>query len=132
MSPDPQPGSTDIPSPPLGYVSVLVVAAEATHRVSLELACHFAGVSVLAVSCIAEVERWPAGQVVLTDAAHLTPFWRTVGALEVILLARTEEEARGAELRGATGWLQLPASAAAVAAILRGASARRAAGYALA
>ena len=64
--------------------------------------------SVLAVSSIAEVEQWPVGQIVVTDAAHLTPLWRQVGAAAVIVLVQRAEDASNAGERGATHCLQPP------------------------
>jgi DNA-binding NtrC family response regulator len=95
--------------------AVLVIDSDSTYRKALEQACRAAGLPVLAVSCIAEVERWPAGQIVVTDAAHLTPWWRLVGATEVIVLVRNADEAVAAFDNGATRWLQPPPSAEMVA-----------------
>lgn len=61
---------------------------------------------VVAVGSVAEVERWPIGQVVITDAAHLTPFWRQVGAIEVIVLVPHGHAMVEAVECGATRWLQ--------------------------
>jgi len=87
---------------------VLIIDADATQRAALEQACRSAGMSVLAAGSVAEVERWPVGQIVVTDAAHLTPLWRQVGAAAVIVLVRRAEDGSNAGERGATHWLQPP------------------------
>lgn len=63
------------------------------------------GVPVVAAARIAEVERWPVGEVVLTDLAHFTPFWKTVGATHVIVMVETNTEGMEACRGGASGWL---------------------------
>ena len=97
---------------------VLVIDSDSAYRTALEQACQAAGLSVLAVSSIAEVERWPAGQIVVTDAAHLSPWWRMVGAAEVMLLARKPDDGVAAFEKGATWRLQPPPSAEVVAAMV--------------
>jgi hypothetical protein len=64
-----------------------------------------AGVEVIAVTNIAEVERWPSGACVITDLARVTPWWSAVGAIGVIALANTPEQGTAACLCGATTWL---------------------------
>jgi hypothetical protein len=71
---------------------ILVINSDSADRKALEQACQAAGLSVRAVSSVAEVERWPLGQIVVTDPAHLTPLWRGVGASEVIVLARNPDD----------------------------------------
>jgi hypothetical protein len=65
-----------------------------------------AGIDVMPVKCIAEVERWPSDTFVITDIDHFTPLWREVGATNVIVLANTREQGIAACQRGATKWLQ--------------------------
>jgi hypothetical protein len=64
-----------------------------------------AGVPMLGVSSVAEIERWPAGEIVITDLPHFTPWWNTVGAAQVIVLVDRAEDAHDAMQRGASGWL---------------------------
>ena len=98
--------------------SVVLVIADAAYRSALEQACRAAGLSVLAAGRVAEVEQWPEGQVVVTDAAHLTRWWRLVGAADVIVLVRDDEEGVAALENGATRWLQPPPAAEVVAAMV--------------
>ena len=64
-----------------------------------------AGVDTIAVTNITEVERWPSGASVITDLAHVTPWWSVVGAIGVIALVNTPEQGAAACQRGATRWL---------------------------
>jgi DNA-binding response OmpR family regulator len=98
--------------------AVLVIETNATHRAMLKEACQAAGLSVVAVSSVAEVERWPDGQIVITNAAHLTPWWRLVGAVEVIVLVQDAAAGIAALENGATRWLQPPPAAEVVAALV--------------
>ena len=85
---------------------MLVIHADETQRVALAQACRVVGLAVVAVSSIAEVEQWPVGQIVITDTAHLTPWWRHVGATEVILLiCEGDGGVIDAVECGATRWL---------------------------
>ena len=106
--------------------TVLVIDADSAYRTALDHALRAAGLSVVAVESVANVEQWPEGQIVITDAAHLTPWWRLVGATEVIVLVREHEEGVATFEKGATRWLQPPPAAEVVAAMVlaftRGAS----------
>jgi hypothetical protein len=57
------------------------------------------------VSRIADIERWPAGQIVVTDTAHLTPLWKEVGARTVIVLVDRNEDGIASLANGADAWL---------------------------
>jgi hypothetical protein len=65
-----------------------------------------AGIDVLAVSRIADVEQWPSDTFVITDIDHFTPWWREVGATSVIVLANTRAQGIAACQSGATKWLR--------------------------
>jgi hypothetical protein len=93
----------------------VLIEKDAGRRMELEFAIRAAGVSVLAVSSIAEVEEWPRGQLVITDVENVTPWWQLVGAIGVVALVKDGNEGRTALSNGATQWLQLPADPAAVA-----------------
>ena len=97
------------------FDAVLIIDANAVRRVAVECAFWAAGFSVVAVGSICEVEEWPEGQLVITDLAHLTPWWRHVGAVEVVALVEGPEAGRTALSNGATQWLQLPSDPTAVA-----------------
>lgn len=98
---------------------ILVILRDAAHRATLQAACRAAGLSVVGVSSIPEIVKWPAGQIVVTDAAHVTPFWRSVGAVEVLVLAANAGEAIAALAAGATQWMRVTEHPDAVAARVR-------------
>ena len=50
------------------------------------------GFKISVMSHIAEIERWPVGQIVVVDAARFTPWWTEVGALRVVVLSATAVE----------------------------------------
>jgi DNA-binding response OmpR family regulator len=64
-----------------------------------------AGIDVVAVSRIADIEEWPSDTFVVTDIDHFTPWWREVGATSVIVLANTRAQGIAACQNGATKWL---------------------------
>jgi hypothetical protein len=85
---------------------VLLVESDAVARRELTQALRRAGVPVRDVSSIAEIERWPAGDIVVTEAQRYTPWWKTVGATHVVVIADTPEEGLSACARGATAWIE--------------------------
>lgn len=64
-----------------------------------------AGVDVLAVTHIADIERWPSETFVITDIGRFSSWWRKVGANCVIVLANTRKQGVEACQHGATAWL---------------------------
>ncbi len=83
----------------------LLLEADPIRLARLHDGLQLAGVDVIAVTNIAEVERWPSGACVITDLARVTPWWSEVGATGVIALANTPEQGAAACQRGATRWL---------------------------
>ena len=86
--------------------AVLVVASDPALRAGWVAACRACGVPARGVGSIAEVERWPLRQTVVTDIANLTPLWRDVGASRVIVLVKNKEEGVAALSNGATDWIR--------------------------
>ena len=105
---------------PIRPEGILVVVSNSSQRAACVEAIRTAGVPVVGVGSVSEVEHWPQGQIVIADPEHVMPLWRTVGAIEVIVLAHNAEEWNTALGRGATGWLQLPVSSAALAVLASG------------
>ena len=103
--------------------SVLVIVSDAACRRRIAAACRRAGLVVQAVERISEIERWPDHQIVVTDAAHLTPWWSHVGATHVILAAARDDETEDALRHGATSWIPVETAPATLAAILAAAAA---------
>ena len=120
MSSAPLMGSTSntVRRSPIGATSVLVVVSDTAHRRAIVQECLAAGASVVGVGRIADVEHWPIGQIVIVDAAHLTPLWLSVGAREVVILASSVEEGSAARYNGATRCLHAPTRRLAVTALV--------------
>jgi hypothetical protein len=86
-------------------VIVLLIESDMARRHELAETLQARGLSVVTATDIAEVERWPVGDVVITEFRRFTPFWRRVGASHVVVLADTPGEGIDACDRGATAWL---------------------------
>ena len=91
-------------SPPRAR-SVLLVESQPELRAQLGEALRNAGMTVTEAARVGDVEQWPSGQTVVTEAARYTSWWRIVGAEHVIVLAATEREGLTACSSGATTWL---------------------------
>jgi DNA-binding NtrC family response regulator len=89
---------------------MLLLESDTNERERLVEALEDAGLPVMGVSSIAEVERWPAGDVVITAADRFTNWWCEMGAAHVLVLASTPEEGKAACARGATMWVLKPCS----------------------
>jgi DNA-binding response OmpR family regulator len=87
---------------------MLLLESDADERTRLTEALEDAGLPVLGVSSIAEVERWPAGDVVITGAERFTHWWKQMGATHVVVIASTPEEGAAACAQGATMWILRP------------------------
>ena len=83
-------------------LSVVLVDAEDARREKLMSLLRAEGIRVVPVSRVANVERWPVGDVLVTDMAHSTQWWIDVGATHVIALADTDEERDLAQRSGAS------------------------------
>jgi DNA-binding response OmpR family regulator len=89
---------------------MLLLESDSEERLRLTEALEEAGLPVRGVSSIAEVERWPSGDVVITAADRFTMWWKEMGATHVLVLANTPEEGAAACARGATMWVLRPCS----------------------
>ena len=58
---------------------MLLLESDTEERLRLTEALEDAGLPVLGVSSIAEVERWPSGDVVITAADRFTMWWKKMG-----------------------------------------------------
>ena len=84
---------------------MLIVDDNHARREELSRTLRLSGFPVCAVPSISDVERWPAGQVVITSAEQYTPLWNEVGASHVIVLTETDEEGEALRARGASAWV---------------------------
>ncbi len=84
---------------------MLLIESNAARREQIASALCAAGNSVLAVERLTDVEWWPTGDVVITEAASFTPFWMAVGATHVVVLADSPAVGLAAYRQGATAWV---------------------------
>jgi hypothetical protein len=84
---------------------VLLIHTDPELIASLAAVCRRAGIPLLTVGRIAEIERWPVGHIVVTDLERTTPLWREVGAAHVLAVVQSPAEGATAIERGATGWV---------------------------
>lgn len=92
-------------------MNVLIVSADPERQGALARALRTGGFTVLAVGSIAEIERWPRGDLVVTEWRWFSGLWAEVGAAHVIVLAETPADGADARRRGATAWLSSECSA---------------------
>src|ERR671912_531253 len=85
--------------------NMLLIDSNTKRREQLVMVFRSAGCAVVAVGRIADVERWPRGQAVVTEGASFTPLWTQVGATHVIVLADSPAQGFGACNAGATAWV---------------------------
>lgn len=96
-------GSSEACSP--AFRSVLLLESEPRLRAELSRALRSAGIDVTEAARVGDVERWPSGQTVVTDADRFTAWWKEVGAEHVVVLADDEREGVEACSSGASAWL---------------------------
>jgi DNA-binding response OmpR family regulator len=84
----------------------LLVESDPVRLARLHGGLRDAGIDVVAVRRIADIEQWPSDTFVITDIDHFTPWWQEVGATSVIVLANTREQGIAACQRGAAKWLR--------------------------
>jgi hypothetical protein len=106
-------------------VRVLVIERDEAHRSRLVDRLSAAGIAVAAVGGLAEIERWSAADVVITEAGTFTGWWRHVGMDRVVVLADSVAQGREACAHGASAWLPRTADARTLVAVVRYVSARR-------
>ena len=98
---------------------MLLIDPNDQRRESLARALSASGVEVRAVARIADVERWPSGETVITDAAIFTRLWLDVGAAWVVVFAQGPQEGASACARGATTWVPHTCDARTLQQVLR-------------
>lgn len=87
---------------------MLLLESDSEERARLTEALQEAGLPVRGVSSIAEIERWPAGDLVITGVERFTSWWKEMGASHVVVIAGTPEEGAAACEQGATMWVLRP------------------------
>jgi hypothetical protein len=84
---------------------MVLIESNTKRRKAIATALRSAGIAVTAVGRIAELERWPAGNVVVTETAFFTPWWKHVGATHVVVLADSPTLGAEACRNGASAWI---------------------------
>jgi hypothetical protein len=70
---------------------VLLLHSDPAVRQNLAATLESAGIPLTVAGRIAEVERWPQGEVVITEERLYTSFWHTVGAAHVVVLSNSAD-----------------------------------------
>ena len=83
-------------------LSVVLVDGDDARRERLVSLLRARDIRVIAASRVADLERWPIGDVLVTDAAQATRWWIDVGVTHMVVLADTSEERSQAERAGAS------------------------------
>ncbi len=84
---------------------MLLVESDPTRQRRLAEGLRAGGFAVVAVANLTEIERWPSGEVVVTEWSRFSPWWDHVGASVVVVLADTLADGQDACRRGATAWV---------------------------
>jgi hypothetical protein len=71
---------------------VLLLASDPHCRRHFAAALRARGFEVATARYIAEIERWPVGQVVVVDSPRFTPLWSAVGAAHVVVLSEAADD----------------------------------------
>ena len=98
---------------------MVLVESNARRRNQVASALRSAGITVVAVERIGELERWPVGDVVVTESAFGTPWWKLVGATHVVVLANSAHLGRKACSEGASAWVPRMCAPEVLLAVLR-------------
>jgi len=98
---------------------MVLIESNDRRRKHLATALRSAGMTVMAVGCVGELERWPAGDIVVTESAFFTPWWKHVGATHVVVLADSPTLGMAACALGATAWIPRTCASHALLAVLR-------------
>jgi hypothetical protein len=104
---------------PAKQPQVLVVAADPLCRDGLEAVLRARGFEVAAVRHIAEIERWPIGEIVVVDARQFTPWWAVVGAAHVVVLSDTTDGAEQISSGVPSTWIPRQAGPEALVSVLQ-------------
>jgi hypothetical protein len=98
----------------------LLIESNPVQRQLLAETLRSAGLNVVAVGGLCEIERWPTGAMVVTESSRFSPWWKHVGASVVVVLADTPGVGIDACRRGATAWVPRTPRPAALLAALAG------------
>jgi hypothetical protein len=96
------PGSIDRTGAPR---PVVLLDPDVRRRDAVANTLRAAGMRVLVFGAIAEMDCWPSGAVLVTDVSYYTPWWKSVGVSDVIVISPTPDAGRAACADGACDWV---------------------------
>jgi hypothetical protein len=84
---------------------MMLIESDTDRRQILGAALRASGNDVTAVAWTGEIIAWPTGEAVVVESSSFSPWWKHVGATQVVVLADTRAEGMDACARGATAWV---------------------------
>ena len=97
---------------------VLLLSADPQCRSEFAAALRARGFEVSAVRHIAEIQRWPVGEIVVVDARQFTPWWAVVGAVHVVVLSETSDQREKISNGVPSSWIRRESGPEALIAVL--------------
>ena len=98
---------------------VLLLSADPECRSRFAAALRSRGFEVCTVRHIAEIQRWPVGEIVVVDARQFTPWWAVVGAAHVVVLSDTGEQIEQVSSGVPSTWIRRESGPEALVAALK-------------
>jgi hypothetical protein len=98
---------------------VLLLSADPECRSRFAAALRSRGFEVCAVRHIAEIQRWPVGEIVVVDARQFTPWWAVVGAAHVVVLSDAGEHVEEISSGVPSTWIRRESGPEALVAALK-------------
>jgi hypothetical protein len=83
----------------------MLIESDPGRRQCLGDALRAAGSEVTAVASTIDIRLWPIGQAVVVESSSFSPWWKHVGATQVVVLADTSAAGIDACGLGATAWV---------------------------
>jgi hypothetical protein len=100
-------------------LQVLLISADPQSRSEFAAALRARGFEVSAVRHIAEIQRWPVGEIVVVDSRQFTPWWAVVGAAHVVVLSDTSDQTEKISSGVPSTWIRRESGPDALIAALR-------------
>ena len=98
---------------------VLLLSADPECRSEFAAVLRARGFDVCTVRHIAEIQRWPIGEIVVVDARQFTPWWAVIGAAHVVVLSDANEEAEKVSSAVPSTWIRRDSGPQALIAALK-------------
>lgn len=98
---------------------VLLLSADLKCRSTFATALRSRGFEVCALRHIAEIQRWPIGEIVVVDARQFTPWWAAVGAAHVVVLSDASDQIEAISSGVPSTWIRRESGPEALVAALK-------------